>query len=134
MVSIFFRIFIFYEKRKILSHFLQKTEKKPQKIPLKKLVKIAFFSTNFAENFNFWLVKISGHGFSSFFAIIFKCNVLEHAKSATKLCENHQIWQKMKKTDFLFFVTHFSLKNENFRFSLEIITLHVVLSIYFHMI
>ena len=23
---------------------------------------------NFAENFNFWLVKISGQGFSSFFA------------------------------------------------------------------
>ena len=81
MVSIFFTFSFFAKNEKFCTIFREKRKKKP----IKKLAKMTFFSTNFAENFNFWLVKISGHAFSSFFAIIFKGNVLEHAKSTMKL-------------------------------------------------
>ena len=105
---------IFREKRKNLSHFSWKTKK----IPFKKLVKIAFFSTNFAENFNFWLVTIFGHGFSSFFKV--------ECAGACRKCygtlKNHQKWQnfgkKWRKSIFRFSSPIFrwkkKTKKENF--------------------
>ena len=61
-------------------HFPRKTKKK---ISLKNQQN---FSINIAENFNYWLVKISGHGFSSFFA---KFNDFFFGKLVHSILENN---------------------------------------------
>lgn len=110
--SHFFRIFIFRDKRRICSDFPRKTKKKRKKILHIKIVKNAFALTHF---FNFWLVKISRQGFSSFLAKFLKWNVLDTLCNFEKSSKNAKIWQKMKKIDFSFFVPHFSAKNEKLK-------------------
>ena len=79
---------------------MHEMKKKRKKNPREKIVKIAFSLTNFAENFNFWLVKISGHGFSSFFAKFLPFFKVECARACQKhyrTLKNHQKWQNFGK-------------------------------------
>ena len=50
-------------------------------------------------------------------------SMLKALRSFVKSSEVAKFWQKMKKIDFSFFVTHFSQKNEKFCFLLETISM-----------
>ena len=68
-------------------------------------LKIAFSLINFAENFNFWLVRISGQGFSSFFAKFLPFSKVKFGEDIMELRkiinnwknfgENGQNWRKL---------------------------------------
>ena len=87
--------------------FVVISREKQEKMRRKSYLKIAFSLTNFAENFNFWLVKISGQGFSSVFAKSFKveCSALTTLWNFEKSSKITKIWpkidKKMKKIHFL---------------------------------
>ena len=102
-------------------HFSWKTKNfELKKNSTQKIVKVAFFSTNFAQNINFWLVKISGHSFSSFFTKFLPFFKLECAEDFSKSSESSKMaknWPKMKKIDFSFFVFRHPFFAEKRKFS-----------------
>lgn len=112
MGPIFFAFSFFAINEEFAVIFREKRKKKRKKILHIKIVKNAFALTHF---FNFWLVKISRQGFSSFLAKFLKWNVLDTLCNFEKSSKKAKIWQKMKKIDFSFFVPHFSAKNEKLK-------------------
>ena len=99
--------------------FLTRNEKKNEK---KISPQNCIFLNQFCCNFNIWLEKISGQGFSSIFVKFlpfFKVECYKDIVEIWKIIKNYQNLaknrQKMKKINFLFLIPHFSPINEKLK-------------------